>query len=655
MRKPPTTTLFSRKWALPLAVVLFDAVATSASAQIAFQDVSVAAGFANSATETWGAAWGDLDGDFYPDLFATNHRMRASLHHNNRDGTFTDVSKQVDLSKTPGWTGGRSDVDTHGAAWGDIDNDGDEDLFESVSSSSDHLWLNQNGLLTNVTTAYGVDQLTRRATRQTLFVDYNGDGRLDLASVSLRSPTLSPQLPDGTFGHGQGVDKPMACTSDGQWGHLVDISDGSPGLEVVCAPRIATYPKVNAFANGAVSDITAQYAQIGPINDAVTLDYDGDLRPDLFLVRGSERPSDAYQYSPLGLEVQFITAVNKSKYVTFKSTGGVLTVTASLRAGKIANDPKFEGDPVYIDIGSGQWSPTSLTFQLDPNDPNNWGIATGSPGINIGYFPDTGTWEISQGNDRYNYSYAQVTSTAPITELAFFGSSGSDIGYPPYLLHNTAGGLVQMTNAGFSEKERCQSAAGGDFDNDMHEDIFLACTAGTHNIANRLFRNNGNGTFTEIANGGGAAGLIGAAVAEHAGTSDSVVVADYDLDGFLDLLVTNGGNMRPLYTGGPKQLFRNLGNGNGWIEFDLVGTTSNRDGIGSKLYVSAGGVTQYREQNGGYHRWSQNFMRVHVGLATNTQADTTVVWPDGSSTTYAALEANHIYQLKQDGTSVEIH
>ena len=70
--------------------------------------------------------------------------------------------------------------------------------------------------------------------------------------------------------------------------------------------------------------------------------------------------------------------------------------------------------------------------------------------------------------------------------------------------------------------------------------------------------------------------------------------------------------------GGPKQLFHNLGNSNHWMEFDLVGTTSNRDGIGSKVYVTAGGVTQYREQNGGYHRWSQNFMRVHVGLATNT-------------------------------------
>ena len=132
------------------------------------------------------------------------------------------------------------------------------------------------------------------------------------------------------------------------------------------------------------------------------------------------------------------------------------------------------------------------------------------------------------------------------------------------------------------------------------------------------------------------------------------MVADYDLDGFLDLLVTNGDNMRPINLGGPKQLFHNLGNGNSWVEFDLVGTTSNRDGIGSKVYVTAGGVTQYREQNGGYHRWSQNFMRVHVGLASNTKADAKVVWPDGTSTAYPGLAANHIYQLKQDGTHTQI-
>ncbi len=67
------------------------------------------------------------------------------------------------------------------------------------------------------------------------------------------------------------------------------------GFEVICAPRKTTYPKVNTFATGGViSDVSSQYAQFGPINDAAVLDYDGDLKPDLFLVRGSERPSDAY-------------------------------------------------------------------------------------------------------------------------------------------------------------------------------------------------------------------------------------------------------------------------------------------------------------------------------------------------------------------------
>ena len=51
-----------------------------------------------------------------------------------------------------------------------------------------------------------------------------------------------------------------------------------------------------------------------------------------------------------------------------------------------------------------------------------------------------------------------------------------------------------------------------------------------------------------------------------------------------------------------------------FLQLDLVGTTSNRDAVGAKVYVTAGGVTQYREQNGGYHRWSQNFMRLHFGL-----------------------------------------
>jgi ASPIC and UnbV/FG-GAP-like repeat len=655
MRELLTRRLAHRTGSILLTVLLIDAALTSASAQIAFEDVSVAAGFANTASETWGAAWGDLDGDHYPDLFSSNHRTRATLFHNNQNGTFTEVSKQVDLSKTPGWTGGRSDVDTHGAVWGDVNNDGQEDLIEAVSSSTDHLWINNGGKLTLSTTAYGVDKISTRSKRQILFFDYNGDGLLDLASIGLRGSSFSPQLQNATFGTGNPYSQSMACSSEGEWGHISDVNPNT-GFDVICGPRNGTYPKVNSFAGGVASDVSSQFTQYSPIVDAATLDYDGDLQPDLFLLRSSERPSDAYQYSPTGFEMQIITAANKTKSVTFQSTG-ILSLSVSLRSGLNSADPQYEGDPNYIFIGSSNYHPSSLTFQLDPADPNNAGVLTGSTGINIGYSPDTGTWTISQGNTVYNYSYVQVTSTLPISGLTFYGASGSDIGYKPILLHNTGTGFTQVLNAGFNSQARCQSVVSGDFDNDMHEDLFLACTGGSHNMANRLFRNNGNGTFTEIPNAGGAAGLIGAAVAEHAGTSETVVVADYDLDGFLDLLVTNGDNMRPLYLGGPKQLFHNLGNTNSWVEFDLVGTTSNRDGIGSKVYVkTADGVTQYREQNGGYHKWSQNFMRVHFGLATNTAVDTTtVVWPDGTPTTYTGLAADHIYQLKQDGTYTQIH
>ena len=77
-----------------MALLINQLTTTSASAQIAFEDVSIPAGFADAAAETWGAAWGDIDGDSYPDIFVNNHRTRAKLYRNNRDGTFTDVSQK---------------------------------------------------------------------------------------------------------------------------------------------------------------------------------------------------------------------------------------------------------------------------------------------------------------------------------------------------------------------------------------------------------------------------------------------------------------------------------------------------------------------------------------------------------------------------------
>jgi hypothetical protein len=62
-----------------------------------------------------------------------------------------------------------------------------------------------------------------------------------------------------------------------------------------------------------------------------------------------------------------------------------------------------------------------------------------------------------------------------------------------------------------------------------------------------------------------------------------------------------------------------LGNRNHWLEVDLVGTASNRDGIGARLIATVGGIQQLREQNGGMHAKSQNHARIHFGCGSRTQ------------------------------------
>ncbi len=629
-------------------------VAQGVAAAITFDDVSVQSGVASSATETWGADWGDLNGDYYPDIFVADHRERAVLFEYQPNGTFKDVSHQVDLSHIKGWTGGRSNVDYHGTTFGDLDNDGDKDSFLGISSEPDIYLQNNGGLLTDMSSSLGTD-LKEGGLRQPIFLDYNGDGRLDVAVVALRSSAFFPQQSNGTFNSSNKVS--INCQNDGSFANLADVDPTHPGLEFICGPRNASWPgNVYAFQkNGGkttVVDVTSVLPHVDRVDDVATGDFNGDGKPDLFLVIGSERSSSAVQANSKNVEMTMISAAGNVKYVTFKSSG-VLSVLADMRAGN--NDNK-QGDPTMIGIGASGRHPTGLTFTLDPANSANWGLRTDALGLNIGYDQTQQTWTVytkdpdGVSGSNYNYNWVGVNSTQDITNVTFVGLTDADKPATPMLLLSSPSGYVDATTAsGLGGKILCRSAAVADFDNDMDQDIFLACSGGAENIANIVYRNNGDGTFTKVANAGGAAGLLGAAVGNNAGTSDSVITADYDIDGYMDAFVSNGLNMRPLYEGGPKQLFHNTGSGNHWLEFDLKGVQDNRDAIGAKVYVTAGGKTQYREQNGGYHRWSQNDMRIHVGLAGNTTADVRVVWPNGTQDNYTGVDADGLYRLTQGG------
>ena len=127
------------------------------------------------------------------------------------------------------------------------------------------------------------------------------------------------------------------------------------------------------------------------------------------------------------------------------------------------------------------------------------------------------------------------------------------------------------------------------------------------------------------------------------------MVSDYDRDGFLDLFITNGSDpTSPFVTDGPHQLFHNTSNNNHWLEIDLEGVKSNRDGIGASIILEAGGTKQIREQRGGMHLLSQNHQRVHFGLGKNSRVDRlTIRWPSGTVQQIGSMAADRILKIRE--------
>ncbi len=98
--------------------------------------------------------------------------------------------------------------------------------------------------------------------------------------------------------------------------------------------------------------------------------------------------------------------------------------------------------------------------------------------------------------------------------------------------------------------------------------------------------------------------------------------ADIDNDGFLDVLVTTNA--------GPAFLFHNEGGTNHGLRLKLVGTKSNRDGIGAVVHVTAGGDKQAKMLRSGSSYLSQSELVLTFGLGAQTKADTIEIqWPSG--------------------------
>jgi hypothetical protein len=170
----------------------------------------------------------------------------------------------------------------------------------------------------------------------------------------------------------------------------------------------------------------------------------------------------------------------------------------------------------------------------------------------------------------------------------------------------------------------------GDYDNDGYLDLYIVNTEDGTSTPNRLFRNNGDGTFTDVATTAGVGAKPGA------GRGSDATFADYNNDGFLDLFVCNGGGSSV----GPYLLYRNNGNSNGWLNVVLIGQQSNRSGIGAKISLRAGRRQQFTEYTG-QHYMSQNHIPVHFGLGRQPIVDSlSILWPSGIRQTLHHVAVN---------------
>jgi hypothetical protein len=120
-----------------------------------------------------------------------------------------------------------------------------------------------------------------------------------------------------------------------------------------------------------------------------------------------------------------------------------------------------------------------------------------------------------------------------------------------------------------------------------------------------------------------------------------LAVGDFDRDGDQDILMTTNN--------GPAYLFRNDQTaGNRSIRFRLVGTKSNRDGIGSRVKVFSGGVMQTRMIRSGSSYLSQSEMPATFGLGQRDKIDRVVIdWPSGRSEEYKDLPSGRAYEVTE--------
>jgi len=339
----------------------------------------------------------------------------------------------------------------------------------------------------------------------------------------------------------------------------------------------------------------------------------------------------------------------------------------------------YEGSPAALYHNNGDGTFTNVTKAAGIFQPKGKNLSVAAADYDNDGWPDI--FVANDGVEAYLYHNQHdgtFTETAPITGIAYamngktmaamcmslgdYDNDGwldlyiSDFqGNSDHIWRNDhKGGMNEVSGtAGITMPTFNVLSFGGgffDYDNDGWLDIFIAnghvypeveTAGGAHyRQLNTVFHNLDNGKFLETTKETGVAALprrVGRGVA----------FADFNNDGFVDVVVANNGEA--------PFLLQNSGNKNHFLNFKVIGTKTNRDGMGARIRVTSGGISQIREIEGGGSYMSQSDLRASFGLGTARSADKVdVIWPTGEHQVFQNVAANKFYRIEEGKNELEM-
>jgi hypothetical protein len=531
----------------------------------------------------------DYDNDGFYDLFIPDG-VESKLFHNRGDGTFEDVTVRAGLAGLDG---------VSVALFADYDNDGYKDLFVSRTFKPNQLFHNNgDGTFTDVTahSGLGADCCTTVAS----WGDYDNDGFLDLYVGRYLDPRKA--IPTTFYARNGEHNQLYHNNGDGTFTNVTEKAGvGDPGL---CL-------------------------------GTVWGDYDDDGYPDLFVANDFGRKT-LYHNNRNGTFTD----------VTVKSNA--LAYGAGMSASFADYDNDGNLDLYVTNIRSEEaWFaelPTIERYMLNSMRQGVW--KTDMP-LYMEIFRQTGPdfvktfQQMASGNNllrnKGDGTFEDVTVRANANPLGWFwGASFADFDNDGWLDIYAADGWVYNDHATDIELDFLNNVV-------SHQDTYKTGIYfdpkhfgrdSWHGYErNRHLRNNGDGTFTEI---GRAAGT------DLIRNSRGVAVADFWNRGVLDIAVAASTDRHAL-------LKNQVGTRRNWLGVEVVGTKSNRDGVGARITAKVNGMTQTREVVLGDGYGSQNSLRQYFGLGQAREVEElTVRWPrSGIVQHFQHVSANRIIEVTE--------